>query len=285
MKSLQGKTAIVTGASRGIGTAIAQRFAAEGATVIVSARTLENHDRLPGSLTETVELIERAGGIAYAVQADMSDYASRQALFEKAVELAGPIDILVNNAAACFYLTIENLSDKRAHIAMEVNFHAPLHLSQLVLPGMRERQSGWILNISSATSKQVDGPPYSEWHSKGGAMLYGASKAALNRQSSGLAAEVYGDNVVVNSMAPKSGVVTPGLEAIANDGNDLPFIPEPIEAMAEAALLLCTCSPESHTGESTNSVDLLQQDARQVKNLDGSGHIEIDFAQYDSWKV
>jgi len=285
MKTLEGKAAIITGASRGIGTAIAQRFAAEGATVIVSARTLEAHDRLPGSLTETVAMIEKAGGKAYAIQADMSDYTSRQALFERAAEIAGPVDILVNNAAACFYLTIENLSDKRAHIAMEVNFHAPMHLSQLVLPGMRERQSGWILNISSATCKHVDGPPYSEWHSKGGAMLYGASKAALNRMSSGLAAEVFEDHIVVNSMAPKSGVVTPGLEALANDGNELPFIPEPIEAMAEAALLLCSCSRDMHTGESTYSVDLLQRDERDVKELDGKGHIELDFAQYDTWKV
>ncbi len=285
MKALEGKTAIITGASRGIGTAIAQRFAAEGATVIVSARTMEAHDRLPGSLIETVELIENAGGKAYAIQADMNNYASRQALFEKAVELVGPIDILVNNAAACFYLTIENLSDKRAHIAMEVNFHAPIHLSQLVLPGMRERQSGWILNISSATAKHMGGPPYSDWHSKGGAMLYGSSKAALNRMTAGLAAEVYLDNIVVNSMAPKSGVVTPGLEALASDGNELPFIPEPVEAMAEASLLLCTCAADDHTGENTYSIDLLEQAGRAVRELDGSGNIEIDFGQYDTWKV
>lgn len=276
MKVLEGKTAIVTGASRGIGTAIAQRFAAEGATVIVSARTVHSHDRLPGSLRETVALIEAAGGKAYAVQSDMTNMQSRTELIEKTLKLAGSIDILVNNAAACFYLPIDQLSDKRAHIAMEVNFHAPLHLSQMVIPAMREKGEGWILNISSATAKTLQGPPYSDWDAKGGAMLYGASKAALNRMSAGLAAETYVDNIVVNSMAPKSGVVTPGLEALANDGHELNFIPEPVEAMAEAALLLCSCGIDQHTGENTYSVDLLKADDRLVRQLDGNGEIPLD---------
>jgi citronellol/citronellal dehydrogenase len=276
MKLLQGKIALVTGASRGIGMAIAQRFASEGATVIVTARTLEAHDHLPGSLMETVELITEAGGKAYAIQADMTDFQSRDALVKHSVEKFGPIDILVNNAAACFYLPIENLSDKRTHIIMEVNFHAPFHLSQLVLPGMRKKKQGWILNISSATSKTLSGPPYKDWDSKGGAMLYGSSKAALNRFSAGLAAETYVDNIVVNSMAPKSGVVTPGLAALESEGHDLTFVPEPVEAMAEAALLLCSCDIDQHTGENTYSIDLLKTEKQPVKHLDGSGEIHLN---------
>ncbi len=156
----EGRVAIVTGASRGIGVAIAERLAAEGASVAVAARTLEPHPRLPGTLRETVAAIEKQGGRALAVQADLLDAASRARLVQETEAELGPIDILVNNAAAAFYMPFERYSEKRFRVAFEVNLRAPFELAQLVLPGMRQRKCGWILNISSATSRLPQGPPY-----------------------------------------------------------------------------------------------------------------------------
>ena len=160
--ALAGKVALVTGASRGIGYGIARRFAAEGAAVAVTARTLEPEPdaRLGGSLRETVAEIEDAGGRALPVQADLNDADSRATIVPEVEAALGPIDVLVNNAAAATYLPNAEISLKRRRLTFEINVEAPIDLTQAVLPGMRERGSGWILNISSATSKHPQGPPF-----------------------------------------------------------------------------------------------------------------------------
>jgi NAD(P)-dependent dehydrogenase (short-subunit alcohol dehydrogenase family) len=147
---LKGRTALVTGASRGIGEAIAVRLAMEGARVVASARTAEEGEsKLPGTLHATVERIRAAGGEATAVRADLSSEADRERLVAEAVAAYGPVDILVNDAAVTFFIPVESFPKKRFDLMMEVQVWAPFHLSQLVLPSMRERKQGWIVNISS----------------------------------------------------------------------------------------------------------------------------------------
>src|SRR5437868_14973157 len=99
VRSCEGKVAVVTGASRGLGEAIARRLAEEGARVVLSARTLDPDPKYPGSLTETAAAITAAGGEAIAIRCDLSDAASRAALIAETVDRLGPVDILVNNAA------------------------------------------------------------------------------------------------------------------------------------------------------------------------------------------
>ena len=148
--SLKGRTAIVTGASRGIGEAVAARLAMEGARVVASARTAEDGEsRLPGTLTETVERIKKAGGEARFIKADLALREDRERLVETTVASYGPVDILVNNAAITYFIPVADFPEKRFKLMMEVQVYAPFHLSQLVLPSMKERHTGWIINISS----------------------------------------------------------------------------------------------------------------------------------------
>ncbi|MDQ3384663.1 MAG: SDR family NAD(P)-dependent oxidoreductase, partial [Actinomycetota bacterium] len=108
---MDGKVALVTGASRGIGNAIARRFAADGAAVAVTARTVEPGDsRFEGSITETVEQIEATGGSAVAVAADLARHDDRRRLVEEVTRQLGPVDVLVNNAAVTFFEPVAEFS-------------------------------------------------------------------------------------------------------------------------------------------------------------------------------
>jgi citronellol/citronellal dehydrogenase len=235
MGILDEKVAIVTGASRGIGAAIARRFAAEGATVAVTARTVDPaQSRLPGTIGETVAQIEADGGTARAYAADLSDPAARASIVADVTGDLGPVDILVNNAAVTYFTPITEFTDRRYALMFEVQVTAPFHLARLVLPGMRERKTGWILNISSLASHH----PALEDNRLIGGTVYGMCKAALERFTTGLAAEVYGDGVLVNSLAPNRVVPTPGTLFHHLTTEDDPNA-EPPEVMADAALALC----------------------------------------------
>jgi NAD(P)-dependent dehydrogenase (short-subunit alcohol dehydrogenase family) len=269
MEPCAGRVAFVTGASRGIGAAIAERLAAAGAAVAATARSVDAHPPgLPGTLRDTVARIEARGGRALAIHCDVLDPASCAAAVARCREALGPIDVLVSNAAAGPYRPFEKLSPRDFEVTFAANVRAPLLLAQLVAPDMRARRRGWIVHVSSASAEPPQGPPYGPWESQGGMHLYAASKAALNRLTAGLAAELHADGIAVNALAPVAAVMTPGVEALGATRWIEPSMLEPIEAIAEAALALATCDA-SLTGRVTYSLPLLRELGREVRALDG----------------
>src|SRR5215469_5280637 len=146
-RSLAGKVALVTGASRGIGRAIAQRLAAGGAAVVATARSLDQAKAEPGTLMETVALIETNGGRAIALAADIERAEDREALIPRAVQAAGALDILVNNAGYADYAKVENMTDATFERTITHYLGAPFVLSRAAIPYMRARGAGWIVNV------------------------------------------------------------------------------------------------------------------------------------------
>ncbi len=278
MGSCDGKVAFVTGASRGIGRAIARRFAAEGASVVLGASRMGSHGKLQGTLEEAVSEIQAGGGKAAAVAADLSDRAARADLIERANEAFGPIDVLVNNAASAHMKLPSQATTEERSFMYELNLNAPIDLAQQVIPGMQARGGGWILNISSATSKQP-ALPYRDTQTN--ALIigaYGATKAALDRYTEALAHEVATHDIFVNAMAPVAIVLTQGADYVRDIARRNPDMVEPVEVMAEAALELCTAR---HVGRVVFSRDVLHEVGREVKSLDGQVVLGDAFIQAD----
>jgi NAD(P)-dependent dehydrogenase (short-subunit alcohol dehydrogenase family) len=253
-----GKIALVTGASRGLGKAIAARLAAEGARVAITARTLEPDPKYVGSLRQTCEEIAASGGEAIAVQADLSQSEDREQLIAEVIDRVGPPDILVNNAAVTFLRPLDEFPERRARLMVEMHVLAPLHLTQLVLPHMRARRRGWILNLTSVAGDRPAGPPFSEFDVSAGFGMYGTVKAALDRLTLSLAAELYESGVAVNAAAPWKPVATPGAGTLDLAKEDT----EDISLIVETASILCTGDPASLTGKIAYTQPFLQEQGR-----------------------
>jgi citronellol/citronellal dehydrogenase len=254
----EGKVALVTGGSRGLGKAIAERLAAEGATVAITARTLDPDPKYVGSLRETRNGIEAAGGKAVAIQADLSKPDDRERLMAEVTEQVGPPDILVNNAAVTFLRPLDGFPDKRARLMLEMHVLAPLHLTQMAIPAMRERKRGWVLMLTSLAGERIEGPPFSAFDTKAGFGMYGTCKAALGRLAQSFAAELYEDGVAVNAVSTTKPVATPGAGTLDLAKEDT----EPVDYVAEAAFLLCTGDPAVLTGRVAETQPFLREVGR-----------------------
>jgi NAD(P)-dependent dehydrogenase (short-subunit alcohol dehydrogenase family) len=282
MGKLDGKVTIVTGASRGIGQAIAELFAAEGAKVVCAARTLSEGDHmLEGSLTRTVEQIRAAGGEATAVTADVSHEAECLNLVDQARSAYGPIDILVNNAALNYYIPTVDYPTNRWIRSFAINVHAPFILSKTVLTDMIAGTGGAIVNIGSGAAIGPGRGPYEDQVARGGVM-YGATKAALERFTQGLAQEVSRHGTIaVTCVSPSQVVPTPGtVYHKLVTGFDDPK-GEPPALMAQASLLLASEPPERVNGRVTYSQQILKEfgwiDQAAGRGVDtrGSGYSEV----------
>ncbi|MCX7362115.1 MAG: SDR family NAD(P)-dependent oxidoreductase [Alphaproteobacteria bacterium] len=282
MPKMAGRVAIVTGASRGIGQAIAELLAREGARVVCVARTLNEGDhRLKGSLASTVAGIRATGGEATPVAADISSEGECLRLVEAARAAYGRIDTLVNNAALNYYIPTADYPTNRWIKAFAVNVHAPFILAKALLPDMVAAGRAAIVNVGSGAAIGPGRGPYADQKVRGGVM-YGASKAALERFTQGLAQEVaHHGGIAVACVSPSRVVPTPGtVYHKLVDGLDDPR-GEPPEMMAHAALLLASEPAEKVNGRVGYSQQLLKEfgwiDTGVGRGIDipGTGYSQI----------
>jgi NAD(P)-dependent dehydrogenase (short-subunit alcohol dehydrogenase family) len=241
-----GMVALVTGASQGgSGTGLAVRLAAEGAKVGISARSEEGLER-------TRQLVEDVGGEALVMPCDLGDPdGGRATLVARTEEAFGPLDMLVNEPASHGLKQVHEftLDELRAHT--EVNLWSYWLLMSQVIPGMRERGRGWILNFTSFSGELPPGPPFA-FKAKDGSSIYGATKAAVNRLTIAAAGENEGV-IAVNALTPQI--------AMGNAWNS-PHVPnneiwEPVETMVEAGYALLTGDPATLTGRIAYSLQLI----------------------------
>jgi 3-oxoacyl-[acyl-carrier protein] reductase len=197
---LEGKIAVVTGASRGIGRAIAEDMAANGAALIV------NYNTSAAAAEEVVESIEKGGGTAVAVQADVSDFAASQQLIKTTLDTYGQIDILVNNAGTTRDTLLLMMKEAQWDIVLNTNLKSVFNCCKAAArPMVRRKMGGRIINISSVSG--IVGQP--------GQANYAASKAGIIGFTKSLAKELGSRNITVNAVAP--GFVLTDLTADLSD--------------------------------------------------------------------
>ncbi len=209
MGQLDGRVAIVTGASRGLGKDIALALAHAGAAVVAAARTeAEGQSRIPGTLQQTVSLIHHAGGRALAVHCDVTREDDIADTVQQALDTFGRIDILVNNAGILVPGTIMGLQPRHWELVFRVNVTGPFLFCRAAIPHLTRAGGGHIVNISSRGALGPGVGPYPDV-SRGGT-AYGSAKAALERFSQGLAAEVFPDRISVNVLSPHRTIWSEG---------------------------------------------------------------------------
>ena len=237
MGKLQGKIAIVTGASRGLGRAIAKEYAREGATVVVCARA-QSPTGLVGNVEETAADILAAGGEAFAVACDVADEAQVSEMVRQVLERYGRIDVLVNNAGIMVLgETLLEISPAQWDLSVAVNMRGPYLTCRAVLPAMIDQGRGSIVNIGSRMGTD---------HIRGGGVVYSATKAGLHLFSLTLAEEVREYNIAVNILSPGS-LKSEGSAAIPWTKWDWDQRVEP-DAVGPSAVYLAQQDAQSFTG-------------------------------------
>jgi citronellol/citronellal dehydrogenase len=256
---LAGRVAIVTGSSRGIGKDIALACAAEGADIVVAARSETEPDpRLPGTIYDTAREVEALGPRALPVKTDVTNEEEVAALVQRTRDTFGRIDILVNNAAVLVPRGILDLPSRHLDLHYRVNLKGPILCIRAVLPTMLQQGRGWIINISSRAA-QFPGPgPYQNVQPTR-AFMYVATKAALERLSQALAVEYQAQGISVNVLSPVGRVRTPGnvFGMTPPGGTPEPF--EKAEAMGKAAVFIASQPAHSLTGNILFDEEVVQQ--------------------------
>jgi citronellol/citronellal dehydrogenase len=236
MSALAGKVAVVTGASRGIGRAIALGLARQGCTVVLAAKTATPTDKLPGTIHTVAAEVQAAGGQALPLQADVRDEAQIEAMAARTKERFGRIDILVNNAGAFWWQPLLDTPAKRFDLVMGVNARAAFLCCRAVLPSMIERRWGHIVNMS---------PPL-DLAMVPGRIAYSISKLGMTLLTHGLAEEMKSHNVAVNSLWPAT--IIESLASI-NFGLGTPAMWRKPDIVADSVVRLVSKDPGAITGQ------------------------------------
>ncbi len=258
MATLQGKTLFISGASRGIGLAIALRAARDGANVVIAAKTASPDPRLPGTIHTAAAEVEAAGGRALALQVDIRDEDAVQAAVARAAEHFGGIDILVNNASAISLTRTPDTPLKRYDLMMDINVRGSFVCAQACLPHLKRAANPHILSLSPPLNLD---PKWLGVHA-----AYTTSKYAMSLIALGLAEELKAQGIAVNTLWPQTIIATSALNVASVGLGEMGRKPE---IMADAAWHVLTSDARSLSGRSLIDEAVL----REAGVTDFSGYL------------
>ena len=251
LMSFTGRTALITGATRGIGKAIALRLAKEGANIVVAAKSVEENPKLGGTIYSAANEIEKAGGKALAIQCDIRFEDQISAVVSEAVKVFGGIDILVNNASAISLTPTEQTEPKRYDLMHDVNVRGTFFVSRACIPFLRKGKNPHILNLSPPLNMDV------KWFA--GHLAYTLSKYNMSMIALGLAAELKKDRIAANTLWPKTTIATAAVQNLLG-GEALMKMSRSPEIIADAAYYILKKSSATCTGNFFIDEDILSSE-------------------------
>ncbi len=250
MGTLAGRTVLITGASRGIGKAIALRCARNGANVVITGKTKEPHPKLPGTIHTAAKEVEQAGGKAIAVSLDVREESQIAACIEKTLEAFGGIDVLVNNASAIHLEGIEGTPAKRWDLMFEINARGTFLASKMAIPHLRKAENPHILTLSPPLALDA------KWLAPHAP--YTAAKQVMSMLAIGMAGELGKDGIASNTLWPRTTIATAAVEFVI--GKEVMQQSRKPEIMADAAYAIFMRPSRSCTGHTFIDEDVLREE-------------------------
>ncbi len=251
MSTLKGKTLFITGASRGIGKAIALRAAQDGANIVVAAKTKDPHPKLPGTVDSAVKEIEAAGGKALGCITDIRDEAQIAAAVRQALATFGSIDILVNNASAIFLAGSLKTPAKRFDLMHAINTRGTFLTSQFCLPHLLRAENPHILTISPPLNLEA------KWFAPH--VAYSIAKFGMSLCVLGMADEFRNQGVAVNALWPKTAIATAAVQNVLG-GEEMVRRCRKLEIMSDAAYAILTRASRECTGRFYIDEEVLREE-------------------------
>ncbi len=247
--TFQNKTAFITGASRGIGKAIALKLAREGANIVIAAKSVEENPKLGGTIFSAAAEVEAAGGKALPVQCDIREEDQVQNAVNQAIEKFGGIDILVNNASAITLTSVEQTEAKRFDLMYDINVRGTFFVSKACIPYLKSGHNPHILNLSPPINMDL------KWFEKH--LAYTMSKYNMSMIALGLAAELKKYNIAANALWPRTTIDTAAVRNLLG-GEKLAQMSRTPEIMADAAYYILSKSSTECTGNTFIDEEVLK---------------------------
>jgi len=260
--SFANRTAFITGASRGIGLAIALKLAKNGVNIVIAAKSVEENPKLGGTIFSAAEAVEKAGGKALPLQLDIRDEAASKTAIEKAAAHFGGIDILINNASAINLVPTEKTEPKRYDLMHDINVRGTFFLCQAAIPLLAKGTNPHILNLSPPINMNP------KWFS--GHLAYTMSKYNMSMIAYGLAAELKPKGIAANALWPKTTIATAAVNNLLG-GEMLMKMSRTPEILADCAYYILRRSSATCTGNFFLDEEVLAEEG--ITDLSGYAYV------------